>query len=281
MANVVCIHGIAQELKSRVSLLAKWEPELRGGISNLDQALSLDAINVDMAFYGRLFRPDPDAKSDGIPNYKAGDLRDSLELELLKELYGGLPTVSTADKKGGVVVRTTAHMVQALAMTPFFGKKAQKVVIWYLKQVRRYLAEPSIRNTVQQSLVQCIRPDTKVIVAHSLGTIAAYEALHEHPDWPVDTFISLGSPLGIPALLSRLLPPVQPGRSHWPRCIKRWVNIADSADVVALRKDLRPLYDPRVDDHLVHNGATMHYIEPYLTAPQTGRAIARGLGLIA
>jgi hypothetical protein len=59
--------------------------------------------------------------------------------------------------------------------------------------------------------------------------------------------------------------------------LEHWVNIADTADIVALRKELRPLYGDLVLDQIVHNGATMHHVLPYLTAPQTGRAILTGL----
>ena len=48
-------------------------------------------------------------------------------------------------------------------------------------------------------------------------------------------------------------------------------------DIVALQKSLAPLFGPEVQDHLVNNGATAHNASPYLTAIETGRAIATGL----
>jgi hypothetical protein len=55
------------------------------------------------------------------------------------------------------------------------------------------------------------------------------------------------------------------------------VNVADKADLVALEKSLARVYGPRVTDHVVDNGATMHDMKPYLTAVQTGRAIMEAL----
>ena len=54
MSRIVCVHGIAQEYKSRESLLAEWTPALCGGVSNAGGRL--DPGEIDMAFYGILFR---------------------------------------------------------------------------------------------------------------------------------------------------------------------------------------------------------------------------------
>ena len=55
------------------------------------------------------------------------------------------------------------------------------------------------------------------------------------------------------------------------------MNVADAGDVVALVKDLRPLFGGRVACYLVHNGSHAHDVRPYLTAAETGAAIAAGL----
>ena len=57
------------------------------------------------------------------------------------------------------------------------------------------------------------------------------------------------------------------------------MNVADAGDVVALVKDLRPLFGPRVECFTVSNGARAHAVSPYLTAQETGAAITAGLGM--
>jgi hypothetical protein len=52
---------------------------------------------------------------------------------------------------------------------------------------------------------------------------------------------------------------------------------ADGGDIVALVKELRPLFGDRLEDRLIHNGAKAHDIVRYLTAKETGDAIATGL----
>jgi pimeloyl-ACP methyl ester carboxylesterase len=161
-------------------------------------------------------------------------------------------------------------------------------MIGNLVQVRRYLTEPDVRRAVRQRVVDAVDGETRVIVAHSLGSVVAYEALAAHPDWPVRALVTLGSPLGIANLIfDRLHPRPRPRtdlaagedgvRGGWPGPVTVWTNVADKGDVVALVKDLRPLFGERVVSCLVHNGATAHDIRPYLTAPETGTGILAGL----
>ena len=94
--------------------------------------------------------------------------------------------------------------------------------------------------------------DTWVVVGHSLGSVVAYEALCAHPEWPVRALVTLGSPLGIRNLIfERLVPAPVIGKTGklagaWPGRAQAWTNVADAADVVALTKDLRPLFGPDV-----------------------------------
>jgi hypothetical protein len=113
--------------------------------------------------------------------------------------------------------------------------------------------------------------------------VVAYEALCAHPEWPVRALVTLGSPLGIRNLIFDRLVPAPAARvsggvqGAWPGGVRSWVNVADAGDVVALLKDLRPLFGERVACYLVHNGSHAHDVRPYLTAAETGAAIAAGL----
>lgn len=281
MAKVVCIHGIGQEFESRETLLKDWAPAVCGGVSNAGGRLA--ETDVDMAFYGALFRPSGATKSaamiaGGVPEYAPGDVEDPLEIQMLQDLYQGVDSTagSTAPTKFAGE-RGVASMLQTLARVPFFGAQAQSVVIWFLKQVRRYVSEAPIRQGAQRALLDAIRDNTRVVVAHSLGSVVAYEVLCAQPQLPVRTLVTIGSPLGMSALLDRLMPPAKPGPAQWPQGIATWVNIADGTDAVALEKKLASIYGARLIDHLVHNGATMHNSKPYLTAKETGAAVLAGL----
>jgi pimeloyl-ACP methyl ester carboxylesterase len=120
--------------------------------------------------------------------------------------------------------------------------------------------------------------DARVIVGHSLGSVVAYECLCAHPEWGVRTLVTLGSPLGIRNLVFDMLSPSpRDGQGAWPGSVLRWINIADRGDIVALVKKLRGCFGDRVEDYLIHNGSDAHSELPYLTARETGNAIASGL----
>ncbi|HEX7200780.1 MAG TPA: hypothetical protein VF213_14950, partial [Dongiaceae bacterium] len=72
-----------------------------------------------------------------------------------------------------------------------------------------------------------------------------------------------------------LTPRPENGRGAWPP-VRRWVNIADRGDVVALQKALAPSFGP-VEDRLIHNGWHAHDIRRYLSARETGEAVAAAL----
>jgi hypothetical protein len=89
----------------------------------------------------------------------------------------------------------------------------------------------------------------------------------------------LGSPLGIAnTVFDRLEPSPTDGRGRWPggRNVA-WTNVADSGDVVALVKDLRPRFGSELAGFMVDNGAHAHDVRPYLSDAVTGAAIASGL----
>lgn len=271
MTRIVCVHGIGQAYEAAETLLATWAPALAGGVSNAGGRL--DPAEVSMAFYGALFRPSGSKGAGAIPEYAPGDLDDELEQALLAELYAPhAPAGGTATK--GVGARGVAGMLQVVAALPFFGGVAQHVVIWFLKQVSRYVREPAIRRAARQAVLDTIQPDTRIVVGHSLGSIVAWETLCAHPDLPVRTLLTLGSPLGVPALLPRLDPPVAQRPGAWPGGLTRWVNIADARDVVALEKRLARVFGERVEDLPVENGATMHDVKPYLTSREAGGVLA-------
>ncbi|WP_199755241.1 hypothetical protein [Amycolatopsis sp. WAC 04197] len=68
------------------------------------------------------------------------------------------------------------------------------------------------------------------------------------------------------------------GLGAWPGSEDlAWTNVVDCGDVVALEKDLRPRFGPRVINMVVHNGVHAHAVGAYLTDELTGAAIAGGL----
>jgi hypothetical protein len=280
MTRIVVVHGIGQH-KGAETLLADWFPALCDGVA-LAGGPRLGADQVDMAFYGDLFRP-AGHRGLGIPDLDAGDVEEGLERELLLQWWESAAREESpvAGPQAAARMRTSdtvQRALNALSHSAFFAGVSERLMIYSARQVRRYFTEPELRAHIQDRLARAVTDSTEVIVAHSLGTVVAYEALCARPDWPDLKLVTLGSPLAVPRLVfDRLLPQPRAGYGRWPAPVSRWTNIADRGDVVALVKELAPFFGDRVTDVLVHNGAKAHDVRPYLTAAETGRAITDGL----
>jgi hypothetical protein len=281
MARIVGVHGIGQQFKGEETLQQEWLPALRDGLHRANATLP-DDNDLRCAFYGKLFRlPGTMAVSD--PPYDAADVEAGLEQDLLRAWWAA--TAVTEPGVPGPDTPTMGRMpnwvhrgLNALSTSRFWSDVSDRAMISNIKQVRDYLEKPGIRQAVQAQVAASIGNDTLVMIGHSLGSVVAYEALCANPHWPVRMLLTLGSPLGIPNLIfDRLKPKPADNRGIWPGSVTRWVNIADKGDVVALVKDLGPLFGPKVECNLVHNGSAAHDIRPYLTAEETGRAIATSL----
>jgi hypothetical protein len=182
----------------------------------------------------------------------------------------------------GMVTGVQAALA-ALAGSRFLAGTTERLLVFWLQQVRIYFNKPELREQIQRRLCEVVGQDTEVVVAHSLGSVVAYEALCAHPEWSVRGLITLGSPLGIRNIIFDRLQPApqrQAGawRATWPRQLTSWTNIADRADFVALVKRLRPKFGNDVADVEIDNGTRMHEVGRYLTAAETGSAIVRALG---
>jgi hypothetical protein len=279
MALVVGVHGIAQELKGPETLRMEWLPALRDGLRLAGAELPGER-DFECVFYGDLFRK-RETKTL-LPLLGAEDVTTDWERSLLDAWWREAARLDP--QVPGPEARTkmrTPQVVQRalnnLSNSRFFASIGERVLIWQLKQVYAYLHDSTVRSAVQARMRSTVQRDTKVVIGHSLGSVVAYEALCANPEWEVSTLVTLGSPLGIPNLIfDILMPQPQGGTGEWPR-VAHWFNIADRGDIVALEKQLSTKFSAKVVDSLVNNGATAHSIAPYLTAKETGEAIAAGV----
>ncbi|MFD5334624.1 antibiotic ABC transporter ATP-binding protein [Streptomyces hawaiiensis] len=291
MARVVVVHGIGQEFLGPELMGQDVGPALRDGV-RLAGGPRLEMGDVTCAFYGNLYF-EAGTRSLDIPPWDETDVDEGLEIELLEAWWEQASRIDpavlgpdAADSRGVVgfgasrllLSERVRTALDALSASRFFAKVSDRFLVFALKQVRRYMTEPELRRQAQASIADEITDETRVLVAHSLGSVVAYEALCAHPEWPVTDFVTLGSPLGMRSVVfDRLEPRPTKDVGCWPGGIERWTNIADRGDIVALADRLGPRFGNRVVDASISNGTRMHDLLRYLTAPRTGTAVARGL----
>ncbi|OKJ94575.1 hypothetical protein AMK26_32670 [Streptomyces sp. CB03234] len=117
----------------------------------------------------------------------------------------------------------------------------------HLAQVARYLNrqgdKAALGAAVRSRVLDGWDPSRPlVVVAHSLGTVVAYEALHEY-EGPVDLWVTLGSPLALGGVVLQRLVPRPPS---CPENVGAWLNFWDRDDVIAGR--------PRLADWIAPSG---------------------------
>lgn len=160
------------------------------------------------------------------------------------------------------------------------GDLARRFVVLFCREADTYVSDPASarRQQTRAELNRVLaeqRP--RVLLAHSLGSVVAYEALWHQPV-ELDLLITLGSPLGLPgAVYDRLSLGAgnDARKGERPPGVRRWVNVADIGDIVAIPRDL-PTRFPGIDaHHEVSLGlVASHKATRYLGVPEVGAEIA-------
>lgn len=291
--KIVGIHGIAHTFLTAPQIEQQWLPAIQGGLEEAGFS-RIQPSEFTIAAYGAEFRLEG-VRSGTLPRWSAADVQDEWKAAMLLAWWqeaaqlsqlncgkadplGEDPTIQSPDFEGrGRVPHSVQAALRQLAKSKYFhALGGDRVVLFLLNQVKEYLHNPQMKQAIQNRVIKAVAPETRVIIGHSLGSVIAYECLCAHPEWNVETLVTLGSPLGMsPIVFDALTPAPESGKGIYPN-VKRWFNVADQGDLVALEKILAPRFGA-VEDRLVHNGWESHSATRYLSAKETGSAIAAGL----
>lgn len=154
-----------------------------------------------------------------------------------------------------------------------------------------------IREKLKHSLRQAVSEgEHLLLIAHSMGSIIAYDALWElhHVEGfthCVDCLLTIGSPLGMRYVQKRLAGHDRKAAQRYPGNIRRWVNIAAHGDLVALDPRLADDFGEMLEQHCIESiedifeniynhyrdekGLNVHKSYGYLVNPEVDGVIAR------
>ncbi|MCT9075079.1 hypothetical protein [Streptomyces fulvoviolaceus] len=267
--DVVAIHGMNMHRAQRSEMQRTWHAAMAEGLANIRSAHA-STLTVECAFYGHEYN---DGKAGGEPRYSRIDIRPGFEEELLIAIGDALEEADgEADEPTkfhlpGKVQRALAAIER---QELFEGRDSR--AISYVKQVDRYLTDPDFRKVVHAEVTTAMRRSPRVVVAHSLGSVVAYDWLRENRPERPPALITIGSPLGLAAIRRRVNAP------GWPGNTRTWTNIAAAHDAVAMVKELAPLYSPDIRDLPCDNPRKeAHSAVQYLTNVHTSRAVEAAL----
>lgn len=195
MTQIVFVHGIGKQVLGPRTLLADLYPALSDGLALAGSEIAPDQLSV--AFYGDIFRLPGQRELDS-PELDASDVTDPLDQALLMAWWqeAGRAEPDVPGPNDPVRLRTPYPIQQALdalSHSKFFAGISEQLLILSARQVRRYLAEPAVRAAAQARVASHVTAYTKVVVAHSLGSVVAYEALCAHPEWLEIALVTLVS----------------------------------------------------------------------------------------
>ncbi len=181
---------------------------------------------------------------------------------------------------------------------------SNRVITRVLPELALYWEDAETGNTIRGRIHEAmrsatVRRDEIALVAHCMGSVAAFDALWElsHAqqfDWyngeKVKLWITLGSPLGDETVKHSLLG-ADSKSQRFPGNIVRWVNFSAEDDYVshdnAIRNDFQDMLKERrlshIEDHRIFNYAVRygksnpHSVAGYLIHPRVARSLGEWL----
>ncbi len=284
--RLVLVHGRGQEGLDPAALRADWMSALAEGSRSIGKTLP-PGLDVAFPFYGDVLgtfvkQADLPLTKDviargGQPNddflaFEA-DVAESLrkqtgvsDQDVLSE-YGANP------KPRGALNWEWVHAIFRAIDTHAGGLSADAIED-FLRDVYLYSTVKVVRDAVDAVVRGSIDERPTVVVAHSLGTVVAYNVLRQNDRaLKVPLLTTVGSPLAIRAIRDQLLP------LSFPAPVSSWYNAYDPRDVVALyplNEDNFPL-SPLIENYagVENQTSDRHGISGYLNDPQVaGRVLA-------
>lgn len=286
--KLVLIHGRGQAGLDPQALEQEWLTALRHGCAQAGVQLPADTV-IEFPYYGdTLARAVAEIDSPLEVNVQAKGLtvipNEPLEGEILLELaaHAGLSESDILLEVGPAPVeRGPANwawvqaVLRALDRLPGVNSR---LLAAFTHDVNVYLTYDGVRAQVNDIVAKALSTrEPCVVVAHSLGTVVAYDVLRARattPQYPC--LVTVGSPLGIRAIRQQLVTPLisPPGVAHW-------FNAYDNHDVVALvpldahHFNVQPAIENKSD--VLNHTEDRHGIIGYLTDPEVAKRIVQGL----
>uniref|UniRef100_A0AAU2JL46 Alpha/beta hydrolase n=1 Tax=Streptomyces sp. NBC_00049 TaxID=2903617 RepID=A0AAU2JL46_9ACTN len=219
----------------------------------------------------------------------AAESADERDLKILEHARAEAAPRSQEQGSLEVLRRALNVATTVLALKPW-GAAARwitpKMMVSHLGQVSRYLARAEhdaqgvgLDRRIRARVAEAIGDGPAVVVAHSLGTVVALEALHELTA-RIPLFVTLGSPL---AMRTVVWPRLVPRPPSVPGTVGKWLNFWDRDDIIAVRPHLeRELLASStgvtpVSRRVDSDGTWVHDAEKYLAQPAVAGPVAEAL----
>ncbi|MFF3722993.1 trypsin-like serine peptidase [Streptomyces erythrochromogenes] len=282
--HLVFLHGRSQQGKDPEVLRRGWTGGLNHGLTRAGLR-TVDPAHVWFPFYGdRIVEvvgqhealPASYADAPAVAALEAFAARSEHgtyeQLVMEAAVLAGMPPngQEAAENIGSTIVGSLQGALGWLAAKTDVDALAITTVF---RDVDAYLSDQAVREAVLDRVSEEIPHEGElVLVTHSLGTVVGMDLVANRlpPGMKVTLLVTAGSPLGMNAVTSRLLPP----GTDRPGAVRAWVNAWCPTDAVAIGCPLEPVWGKLTEEHAVVNASDRaHSIEEYLAHPEVATAI--------
>jgi hypothetical protein len=283
--RILMIHGRSQGGKKADDLKATWVDTLKKGF-DVDKLKFPTELNIDFPYYGDALdaivakanlptAADVAAKGPGGNTQFENFMRSAL-LEMKRnadisdaevESKADPATVQDKGPQNWWWVRAIAraideHMTGAATFT----------IESFLRDVYLYVTNGDVARQIDEIVVAKLSTEPTLVIAHSLGSVVAYNVLRDNPNLQLQKLITVGCPLGMHAISSKL------GVIVSLAARDGWYNAFDCRDIVALNP-LDATHFGVTPAILNYNGVdnptdNRHGIVGYLNDPEVARQVA-------
>jgi len=287
--KVIMIHGRDQQGHDPSALKKTWIDTFKKGLESQKLSVPSD-IDFVFPFYGDLLdqlikeAADPRALNGVIAkgDIVSGEL--SFYYDLVNELaeQAGVTNAEISEhfnanyKERGVLNwEWVQSILKVLDLSSGMGNFSVRKFTY---DVFVYLTVPAIRKKINEFVLSAFDEGPCIVVGHSLGSVVAYDVLQNNSFLNVKKYVTIGSPLGVKAVRSKLTTPLV-----MPECIENgWYNAYDERDFVALKPlDERNFnVEPPVvnSNHVKNQTDNRHGIEGYLNDAIVAKEIYDAMG---
>ncbi len=275
--QIIGIHGLNN--KPTPDVLANWwQRALKEGLER--EGLQTKLPPFTLAYWADFLHAIPVAPGDDPEPYLAAPGT------------GAFPphTGSLKRKLAALGLEAFGKLAEGVARLPGMDDLVEHQIEHRVQDLYQYHSDAALRAKMQARLAATLQPALAkgkdvMLIAHSMGSIIAYDVLLGHPDFRIAHFVTVGSPLGLGEGKAHLA--THTGPLQVPAGVARWSNFADQRDPIAAL-DMRLASDFAANeagvvirDFKVFNTyvgprakANPHKIYGYLRTPEVARAVA-------
>jgi hypothetical protein len=259
--RIVCLHGMNQQQYTAARLQQHWYQLLEQGLIQQHIALDLNEFEFCVPFYADLITQHHFVNHFNLGTFSTKDVA-----------HGRVPAAFTHFKPHPLwqhyyALARDYAIKELLQGLDYFPKLDAKLMQRFLIEAYLYLSDQSFIQEVHDKIAAAIQPkQPTLILAHSLGSVIAYNLLKQHPEYQIQGLISLASPLAFKLIQAKILHPIQR-----PACILgNWLNFYSTDDFLsAFPLSSRPFdFQPAIQNQAIHtNLANPHQLQDYLQHP--------------